>query len=131
MRTNSNEFKRIMNQYLLEALNNNDNPLNNFKDVANYSFNRFNSEYCHNYEIKRTPNVQNRLADYLRGIPFNVDFENYRIIELAKEWGQLPQNATEKQENKIINNWFNFIAHQILNFWSRNGIDWTIANKLK
>jgi hypothetical protein len=37
---------------------------------------------------------------------------NYKIIELAKEWGALEENAKEKEEDRICENWFNFIANK-------------------
>jgi hypothetical protein len=48
------------------------------------------------------------------GLPscLNVDYENYRIIELCKEWCVLPENATEAQEYKILSNWFNYMANK-------------------
>lgn len=72
-----------------------------FERVANYPANMHN-----------IPNNQARFADWLMGLPsiIGIDFENYRIIEIAKEWGDLPINATEKQEDKIIGNWFNYIS---------------------
>lgn len=123
MRTNSNAFKAIMNEYLFHALNDIDSELSTYNEVANYSYNRFKSEFCHEYERKRTPNLQNRLSEYLQCLPFQIDFENYKILELAKEWSQLPSNATEKQEDKILANWWNFISYQILKFWERNGLN--------
>lgn len=72
----------------------------------------FNSEYSH--ASRQYPNDINRFAEWLQGLPsaINVDFENYRIIEIAKSWGALSANATEKQEQKIIGNWFNYIANK-------------------
>jgi hypothetical protein len=34
------------------------------------------------------------------------------IIPLAKKWGSLPENPTEKQESKICENWFKYLACQ-------------------
>ena len=63
------------------------------------------------YEIARI-GEQKAFNDWLMGLPsaINVDFENYRILEIAREWGSLPQYAKPWQENKILNNWFNFIT---------------------
>jgi hypothetical protein len=50
----------------------------------------------------------------LKGLPssFSVDFENYKILELAKKWGALKENAKAKDEDKITDNWFNFVANK-------------------
>ena len=52
------------------------------------------------------------IINWIMGLPtcLNIDFENYKILELAKLWGSIPENATEKQEDKILANWWNFIA---------------------
>jgi len=39
---------------------------------------------------------------------------NYKILELAKKWGSLPENPIEKQEDKILNNYWAFMAFQTL-----------------
>ena len=52
------------------------------------------------------------LIDWFQGLPSScyVDFQNYEILELAKTWDSIPEDATEKQEDKILDNWWNFIA---------------------
>ena len=71
-------------------------------------FDIFKSEYGRN--VKKY-GIYKAYKEWLMGLSVaGIDFENYKIIELAKEWGSIPQNATEKQEHKIINNWFNFIT---------------------
>ena len=36
-------------------------------------------------------------------------------IELAKKFGSIPQDATEKEEQLIINNYYNFFANILIN----------------
>ena len=57
---------------------------------------------------------QKALAEWLQGLPsaINIDFYNHEILKLAVLGGSIPENATEKQEDKIIDNWFNFIANK-------------------
>ncbi|HXS59730.1 MAG TPA: hypothetical protein VN703_02840 [Candidatus Sulfopaludibacter sp.] len=123
MKTNTNEFKAIIAVHLFDRLNDIENELKTPNEVAKYSYERFNGEYNHDYNKKRLPNLQNRVADYLQGLPFQLEFENYRIIELAKKWEQLPKNADDRQEDKILNNYWNFMAFQILKFWKANSMD--------
>ena len=63
-------------------------------------------------------------ANWLMGLPscFNIDFENYRILEIAKEWGSLAQNAAPHDEDKIISNWFNFISAKTIQLIKKNGV---------
>ena len=72
----------------------------------------FYAEYGWNVEQQ---GEQKALAEWLQGLPsaINIDFYNHDILKLAVKWGSIPENATEKQEDKIINNWFNFIANKI------------------
>jgi hypothetical protein len=51
-------------------------------------------------------------SEWCQGLPtvFNIEFENYKILELAKTWGTLPKNATEKQEDGILENYWNLIT---------------------
>jgi hypothetical protein len=50
--------------------------------------------------------------EWIQGLPsvFNIEFENYKILELAKKVGTLDKNATEEQEDRIIDNYWNFIT---------------------
>ena len=76
------------------------------------------------FESESGGKYANHFCGWLQGLPsaFSVDFMNYRILELAVEWGSLPQNATEKQADKIIENWFNFITTKFATLCRRNGV---------
>ena len=86
-----------------------------------YVMSRFKTEYDH--EIKRK-GVHKAFTDWLMGLPscFNIDFENYKILEIAQLWGSLPEKATEAQEDKIIANWFNFITVKFFQICNRNKV---------
>lgn len=81
----------------------------------------FKSEY--GWMIERVGG-QNAMREWIMGLPssFNIDFENYRIIELAKEWNSIPANATEREEDKILNNWFNLIAAKTFQLFRKHNI---------
>ena len=74
-----------------------------------FVYNTFKSEK--GWHIDRVGEYQ-AFIDWLQGLPscLNIDYENYKILELAKLWGSIPDNATEKQEDKILANWWNLIA---------------------
>jgi len=59
---------------------------------------------------------QKALAEYLSGLPsqINIPYENWEIIKLAKDMKSIPENATEKQEQKILDNYFNFMASKLI-----------------
>ena len=123
MKTNSTQFKKQVFNYILDCID-----LENYTKISytdegevNRVYEIFKDEYAHN--IKYYGNEQTAFANYLAGLPscINVDYENYKILELAKIWGSIPEDATEKEEEKILNNWFNFIS---VNFFQ-------LRNKLK
>lgn len=78
-----------------------------------YFFRIFRAEY--GFMIARI-GEQKALAEYLGGLPstINIPFYNEAILNVAKSWGSLAENCTEKQEGKILANWFLFVAHQLL-----------------
>lgn len=76
-----------------------------------------NQVYYHN-------NIITAFASWCQGLPssFNIEFENYKIIELAKKWGSLPADATERQEDKILSNYWNFIAVKTFQLFKKYNI---------
>lgn len=72
----------------------------------------FRSEFVYPENVRRYGSEINIFREWLMGVPsaIHIDFANYRIIELSKEWGSIPQDASEKQEDKVCENWFNFIS---------------------
>lgn len=120
-------------KYILSAIDNSCLAIDENKtfqsdaDRIKYVFDSFNSCFNHKYERHRTPNLQARIADWFMGLPsaISIDFSNCDILILAKQWGSLPDNATEKQEEKIISNWFNFIAANLLQLATKNKVDYT------
>jgi len=55
---------------------------------------------------------QQALKEWFSGLPSacTVDFCNNSVLALAREWGYLSDSATERQEQKILDNWFNLVA---------------------
>ena len=55
---------------------------------------------------------QNAFREWLMGLPssINIEFENYKILQLAKRLGSLLENATDKQEDKLLENYWNYAA---------------------
>ena len=68
--------------------------------------------------------VQGAVREWLAGLPSscNVEFRNHAILQLAETWGLLPKDASEKKQDDLLLNWFNFMAMRIVSMWSRHGI---------
>jgi hypothetical protein len=113
-----------VNMYILNAIDSDsyDIKTTTAKEKLQFLADTFKSEY--GFNIKRI-GYQRAMAEWISGLPssFNIDFENWKIIELAKEWGSLPKNPTERQEDKIIDNFFNFIAAKTIMLMRRNKIE--------
>ena len=53
------------------------------------------------------------ISDWLQGLALPIDYTYHNIIELAKDWGSIPQDATSKQEDKICDNYWSFMANKL------------------
>jgi hypothetical protein len=78
----------------------------------------FAAEYDHPANIRRTPDKQARVAEWLAGLPAacGVEYRNGAIIEIA-EWWHGVGGMTERQKDRIISNWFNFCAFHLVRAW--------------
>jgi hypothetical protein len=127
VKTNSKEFTTKVNAYILSAIDGDSygKELNTDQDKLQFVADCFLNEYAYSNNLKRYGNYQNMFANWLMGLPsaIIIDFLNYKIIEIAKEWGSLPANATEKQEDKIISNWLNLIAFKVFKLMEKHGIN--------
>lgn len=119
MKNNIRDYKRNGNQfaYVLDSI-----TVTNFdgngidatdKEKVKYFFDTFEQDYNYSYNKKLYPNLQDRIASYLQGLPscINVAFENYAIIEIGKSWGYC---TSERKESEFINNWSSFIAFRLI-----------------
>lgn len=119
MKKNIRDYKRNGNQfaYILDSI-----TVANFigneidatdKEKVKYFLDTFEQEYNYVNNKKLYPNLQNRIANYIQGLPscINVAFENYAIIEIGKSWGYC---TSERKESEFINNWFSCIAFRLI-----------------
>lgn len=86
-------------------------------------------EADHPYNRKKLVSDQAIIADHIMGLPsyFNLEYANDEILTLAQKWGSLSENCTEKEEQKIIENYPAFIAgklQQIANGYHIKGLEY-------
>lgn len=83
------------------------------KEKLQFFYTCFIKEY--DWSIKRH-GMQKALAEYFQGLPSccTIAFWNDDILMLAKQWGSLMPDATEAQEDKIIKNYFNWMANKTM-----------------
>lgn len=117
----SSELDKKVKLYIYHSIDNSgysDQPLNTVGDRVRFLHDTFKSEY--QWEIDRIGELE-ALKEWLQGLPscLNIEFTYYEILKLAVKWGSIPENATEKQENKILDNWYNFIANKIMQLFRK------------
>jgi hypothetical protein len=97
------------------------NPKTDKEKVAAF-FQIFRSEYCGTWNAHQSD--QAILAEYLSGLPGTIDipFWNHAILELVRDMGGLPANAPEAQEDRILENYFTFMAAQLLKLRDSLGV---------
>lgn len=108
------KLDKLAKEYIINAIDSYDYDLEGQEvktDAQKIAFiyNTFKSEK--GYDIDRIGEYK-AFTDWIMGLPtcFNIDFTNYDIIKIAKKWGSLPKDSTAKEEQKIIDNWFNLIT---------------------
>lgn len=119
MRKNIRDYKVNGKQfaYILDAINVTDfdgNEINaTDEERVKYFFECFEEEYNAPYYRKVYPNLQQRISQYIQGLPccFNIDYYNDKIAEIGKRWGYC---KTERKETEFINNWFPVIAFRLI-----------------
>ena len=121
MKTN-NKLHPVFN-YILGCIEHEGTNEEKLKEVLN----AFNSEFNFEQNKRRYPNLQNRFAEWLQGAQssFEVEYWNEGIIKLAKEWQSIPQDATEKQEQKILDNYYNFMACKFFQLCTQHKVSYS------
>jgi hypothetical protein len=103
-----------VNAYILDCINTDDFNVNaeNNKEKLQFLANTFKSEYVYPENLKRYKTYERLMGEWIMGLPtaFSVAYSYCDILQLAKEWGAMTDNATEKEEDSIIENWFKFIG---------------------
>jgi len=124
MKTN-NKLHPVFN-YLLDCIQTeNDNETT--QEKIKYVLNDFDNEFNFSNNKKRFPNLQTRFAEWLQGSPsaLSIDYYNCDIIKLAKDWGSIPQNATERQEQNILDGYWNFMSCKFFQLCKQNKVEYS------
>jgi hypothetical protein len=129
MRLSSDQNKKY-NEFILNSIIDDPKELGyefNFNKSSNinqskvdFFFNQFHSEY--QWQIVRKGELQ-ALIEYLQGLPSTIHLPiyYYDIIQLAIEYGSLSKDSSEKDQMKICDNFYNFIANKLIQL-KRKGV---------
>jgi len=134
--TKKGRINAAVKQYILYCIDTENYGViaTNDKDKLNFLYETFKTEFVYESNVIRYGgNRVKMLSEWFMGLPssFNIDFENYKILEIAKSWGCIPTKATEKQEDKIIENWFLWIANKTFLLIESNRVDTALRNVKK
>lgn len=117
------EQKAFINNYIIDRIDTTgyDVVANTTKEKLQFLYDTFKSEY--GFMISRVGS-QKAYAEWLQGLPsaFNIDFYNVDILNVAKQMGSLPANPTEREEQKILDNWWDYISNKTFQLFRKYNI---------
>lgn len=97
----------------------------NDKEKVVFFLETFNKEFNFDYNKKRTPNLQERIANYLQGLPscFAVDFENAKNLDILRAWKVVNDKTTPRKIDNFLSNWFSILSLRILQLAAKLNIN--------
>ena len=117
LRTNSKKYLNNIQTYLIDSVNTEDALHNAITDAEKIAFviACYNSEFNHKFNQARHPNEQTRFANWLAGLPsvLDIPFKYDGVLKLAKQLQEV-ETYDKKTEDRICENYFNFMAYHIL-----------------
>ena len=140
LNTNTNAYRDRVREYLLSSLV--DDVPSDFnphdtgliadaakwdKTVAHdarraaYIAGKFDSEYNYPDNRTREPNIQDRVAGWLAGLPLNIAYEYATIAEDAAKLHH-PNVLTDAEIDKVQDQWFRHMAFHLCRIWRQYGL---------
>ena len=119
LKTNSTKYQLNFSKYILSVIESEDLPSETMtnKEKVFFIMDRFIKEYCYEQNLIRYKyDMTKLLAEWLSGLAINIPYTYCDIIKLSKD---LLETDTLKDEDKIIENYFNFMAIQIFKLANR------------
>tara|TARA_R100000234_G_scaffold27836_2_gene16033 strand:+ start:332 stop:679 length:348 start_codon:yes stop_codon:yes gene_type:complete len=109
MKLHHTKYKKNYKNLILGSLNDVDG-MNREQKIKHLS-NRIDSEYGH---LVERLGRQKAISEWLSGLAINIPFYNQDILQLAKDMGSVDNELTERQEERIIENYWDFMAMMVL-----------------
>ena len=110
--SDSTDLHKTIKKYIISCIDNSgysDIELTSDKEKVNFLHETFKAEF--QWRIDQL-GQQKALTEWFSGLPSscNIVFYNNDVLDLAVKWGQLDEKASDNQNFKILNNWFNLLA---------------------
>jgi len=115
MKLHHTKYKTNYKRYILDCVNNENDTLITDDEKIEYIFNRFYKEYYYG-NIALRYGKQKAMSMWLSGLALDLPYYNGEIIELAENMGSIEENPSEKLQNKVLENYWEFMANVILGF---------------
>tara|TARA_R110000782_G_C14586988_1_gene389307 strand:+ start:33 stop:395 length:363 start_codon:yes stop_codon:yes gene_type:complete len=111
--TNSKEVKKAIEIHILDCVyNETEETFTNIKDACIHLNSEFERVANYPNNLQKFPNDQNRFQDYLQGIPFYFEFENYKIEDFLNGLG-INQEKKDYSTSKMWNLYTYLIFRQM------------------
>lgn len=121
MKKNLRAYKIVGVQfaYVLDCIQSDEVELTTDKERIEYFFRMFGIEGDYENKRKLYPNEQERIAQYLQGLPSccRIAYANYAITALGKSWGYALDS--ERKENEFCERWWSVIALRLMQIRDR------------
>jgi hypothetical protein len=122
LKTNSKKYLNNIQNYILDSIDGIEYDIKTETptEKLDFLFDCFEVEFNYKNNQLRYPNLQDRFANWLQGLPsaINIPHQYNKILELSKNLLEV-ENLSEKQENEIIKNYWSFMAHHIIKIKNR------------
>lgn len=117
LRTNSKKYLNNIQNYILDSIDSEgyDIKTETPTEKLDFLFDCFEVEFNYKNNKLRYPNLQDRFANWLQGLPsaISIPHQYNKILELSKNLLEV-DNLGEELENKIIDNYWSFMAYHII-----------------
>ena len=96
----------------------------NDKQVLQFFFDEFNEEFNYESNKRYYPSLQQRIEQYLKGLPgcCSIEYADYNILQLGIKWGVL-SSTDDKKACKFVANFFSVLALRIIQAATKVGIN--------
>lgn len=126
MKNKTLSLSKKYEQYILDCIDSSGHNVDTKTDHEKVIFlwETFNKEYVYPENIRRYGSLLGCFIEWLPGLPscLNIEFENHKILQLAQKMGSLAPNATEKQKDRILENYWIFMAKKAFSLFRKHGI---------
>ncbi len=117
LKTNSKKYLNNIQSYILDSIDGTEYDIKTETptEKLEFLFDCFEVEFNYKNNKLRYPNLQDRFANWLQGLPSAIDlpYQEFKILQLSKILLEV-YTLTEKQEKTIIKNYWSFMAFHII-----------------